>query len=200
MGNVRKNAETKKKTFIDIGKAKKYEVTRVESSSPFVTAREIVSETTSKGPDSVGIEITIAPGIPAGLLSEKIVVHFKEDLRPRAKFFLYGIVVDDIEISPLVLQFTVGHTDTGQSIPGKLLTITNYMDDFPLEITGIDVPGGIMKTSVKILEPGRKFEITAEATENMFSPGVDSRGNIRIKTNNSQYEVLEVPFRVEKRP
>jgi len=194
MGNVRANAETKKMAYIDIGKAKKFEVTKVESSSPFITASEILTGDPTMGRDSIDIELTVAPGIPTGLLSEKVVIHFKDDLRPRANFFLYGIVVEDIEVSPLVLQFNVGNPDLS-----KTLTITNYIEDFPLEITGVDAPGNLMKTSVKALEAGRKFEITVTPTEELLSLASDQEGSIKIKTNNPQNEVVEVPFRVKIR-
>lgn len=197
MGNVRRNGRTTKTAHIDIGKAKKYEVTKVESSTPFITARELPGSDPTKGRDSIHIEVTAAPGMETGLLSEKVIIHFKDDLRPRANFFLYGIVVDDIEVSPLVLQFTVDNPGSENPDMTGTLKITNYIEDFPLEIDGVEGPEDLMQTSVKTLEAGRTFEITATATEKMLSLTSDQQGNIKIKTNNPEFEILEVPFRIK---
>lgn len=197
MGNVRAKAETKKMAYIDIGKAKKFEVTQIESSSPFITAEEIPTGDPTKGRDSVRIEITVAPGMPTGLLSAKLVVHFKDDLRPRANFFLYGIVVDDIEVSPLVVQFTVGNPGGDNADLAKTLSITNYVEDSPLEITGVEVPENLIETSIETITDGKQFAITVSPTEKMLALTSDFEGKIKIKTNNPEYEILEVPFRVK---
>ena len=103
LGNVLRNRQTIHDVAIDINRSKSIKVSEITSSSEFISARVVEPADTTKPPDSIHIAIAVGPCLESGLLSEKVVVNFKDSLRARVDYYLYGIIVAAIEVPPLSL-------------------------------------------------------------------------------------------------
>lgn len=199
LGNVRRNAQFVKDVYIPVDKMVRYEVTQVESSSPLITAREIVPEDSTAKPDSLHFQIVIDPGLDIGLMSEKVVIHFKDDIRARANYFLYGIVVDDIEVAPLRLSYVVSGTEIDIPNSTRKLILTNYYKELPLEIIDIQTPGGNLDFTVKEVKKGEEYQIMAAANDKMLAVDSTLDSRIVITTNNPDMRQIKIPFQVVRR-
>jgi hypothetical protein len=174
-------------------------VEKIVSSSEFIAAREVKPDDSTAQEDSVHFEIIIGPGIKSGLLSEQVVISFKDDVRAPAKIFVYGIVVDDIEVSPLKLTYVVTGDSLQREHMSRKLTVTNYDEDHPLEIIDVTTPGDFLDMTVKTLEDGRQMEITAVATEKVLGIRDELDNKIHIITNNPDMRIVKVPYTVVRR-
>jgi len=194
--NIRSNDQVVKEAHIALGDLDNIEIAEITTSSEFIKARQLPSSDTLQGQKRIKIEITIGPGLKAGLLSESVTVRFKDDIKPKAQLPLYGVVVDDVEVTPLTLTYVI--TDSIND-PAKLLrrlVITNYREDQPLEIGEVRDPGNYLDLFVRPMDAGKKFEVTVKMKEP--PPSVDSvlSGEILINTNSQKQPVVKVPYRI----
>jgi hypothetical protein len=199
MGDIRRNGRSIEFGYINVHKGQKYEVSNITSSSEFISAREGLPADSTEKPDKIGVEITIGPGLDTDLLSESVTVRFKDSIRSNVKFHLYGIVRDDIEITPLRLTYVLADTIPDPRILSRTLKVVNYYDDLPLEIVDAQAVGEYLALSIETIEEGQKFEITATATDKAMAVDSDFAGDIVINTNNPDMRRLKVPFKITRK-
>jgi hypothetical protein len=196
LDNVRGNSQTIKDVYIKVKRSLNIEVADIQSSSEFITAREVKPADSTAKIDSIQIEITLGPGLVGGLLSESVVISFKDDRRPKANFFLYGIIVDDIEVSPLRVTYVVSGSTLDIPNMTRKLTVTNYIEDRPLEIVDLTTPGNYLDMTIKTLIEGQKYEISAVANEKVLAVDSTLENKIHISTNNPEKRIIKIPFTV----
>jgi len=186
-------------TTLDLGKDTTVQIGEITTSSPLVKARLIEGIDTTISSAQRKLEITIAPGLTAGLLSEKVTVRFKDDVRPASILYLYGIVVNDIEVMPLALAFVVSDSVPRQGNPSRSIRVTNKRQDPPVEVLGANDPGGLFTLTVVEKQRGQQYDVIATLGKVELAPGAVLSGNVVITTNHPGQSEIKIPYRIERK-
>ncbi len=199
MDNVRRNAQVIKDVYIPIDKMTTYDVSEIVSSSKFITVKQVFPDDSAAVRDSLHFQILIGPGLDVGLMSETVVIHFEDNKKARANYFLYGIVVDDIEVAPLRLSYVVSGTAIDIPNSTRKLTLTNYLKEMSLEIIDVLTPGKNLDFTITETKKGEEYQIMAVANDKMLAVDSTLESKIIITTNNPEMRQIKVPFRVVRR-
>ncbi len=199
MGNVLSQSRTVKDVYVELEDQKNVVVSDITSSSDFISAEEIRPADTTAPRDSLHFQITIEPGLKPGLLSDDVVVGFKDDVRPRLKLYMYGIIVDEIEVTPLRLNYIVSGEVLDTANQTRKLTVINYVDSLPLEIIDVNTPGKQLDFNVSPVDPGKKYEIMATANDKIMAVDSTLDSRIVITTNNPNMRLIKIPFTVVRK-
>lgn len=163
-------------------------VTGVGTSSPYIKARL----------DSVGskenryrIEVTLAPNVPVGRLSERLVVHTNSPRMPVVEVPIEGNVVGKVRVYPGWFFFGA----VGERTCSCEVTLTRT-DERDLKILKLEAPEFIT-IEVVPLEPGKMYVL--KATLNRKDVTQNLRGVVRVHTDDVDQPILEIPFIVEAR-
>jgi hypothetical protein len=196
--NIRKNGRTVKSAFVEVYQGVKYEVSEITTTSELISVRQVTPDDSIKKARQIEFEISVGPGLETGLLSESVSISFKNDARAKAQYFLYGIVVDDIEVTPLRLTYVINSSTIDPKNQTRKLTVVNYQEELPLELIDVSSVGDYLALEVKTVEEGQKFEISAVATEKVLVVDSVLNNDITITTNNPEMRMIKVPYRVKR--
>lgn len=195
VGSLRTHGQVVKEAYVTTGKHKALRIEDITTSSEFITARHVEPPDTARD-GRFKIEVTIGPGLPPGLLSETVTVSFVNDLRPRAQLYVYGLIVEDVEVTPLTLTYVIPDSAGDSRNLSRTLTVTNHNEQLPLEILDVRTQDDCLDFYITPVKPGQSFIVTATAGDALQSVDSTTRNTIVITTNNPDYGVLEVPFSV----
>ena len=197
IGDVLSTKGTVQETSLDLGSDVPIEIADITTSSPFITARAIDGTDSTVKATQRKLEITIAPGMPAGLLSEKVTVRFKDDVRPASVLYLYGIIANDVDVTPLALAYVV--SDSLKKNPSRSVRLVNKRQDPPLEVLGATDPGGLLTVTIVESQKGQKYEVVASVGNVELAPGAVLSGNVVITTNHPAQREIKIPYRIERK-
>jgi hypothetical protein len=176
----------------------KLEVTKIETSSPFVSA---TSEALTEGERGYLFTVTVAPDMPEGKLDERVTIHTNYHSDPthqqphslkEGEYEEYskiiipvrGSVVGALSITPQTINF--GAVEPGESVHRKLFVSS---DDSPFDITSLSIADTEFQTSYSAIKPQQKYEITVE-----FIPGAGEREIKETLTITTTAATLDVPI------
>jgi len=154
---------------------------------------------TLKSQQRLKIDIAIGPGFDPGLLSESITVYYS-DGRPSSQLYLYGIVVEDIQVTPLALVYVVPDSSADVAAPkSRTLKVKSNMENLVLEIVDISDPAGLLDYTITEIEPNKTFEIEAVLKPTALADDAAIASNVVITTNHAEQKTIKIPLRVERK-
>ena len=143
--------------------------------------------------------VTVGPDVVDDLLNGHVTVYLSNYRRPHSRLYIYGLVVNDIEVTPQKLTFIVTDNAFSEQHLTRTMTVTNYHTDLPLEIVGVRDAQGFFEYRI---DPGRAENeriVTVSGTEAMLKVDKDMRSEIIISTNNPDQRLVKIPFEVKRK-
>lgn len=191
LGKVGRDEGTTKSAFMLVKDPANTKIDEITTSSEFITAR-LLDYTDRKGQyDRLKIEVKTMPGLPLGRISETVTVKTNLEDKPTAVLRLTGSVIGDVEVTPEWMTFVI--TDVSLSRPATLVKkifITSHIEDASLEIKDIRDDQGHLDLSIRPLNEGKKYELTARLKTDTIPERGNVSGNVVLTTNfPSQKEV-----------
>jgi len=176
------------------------QITGLEASSPFLTARQLGTETSTKGESKIEIEITLNPGYPPGKINETLLARSNLAGKPEVTMRLSGSVEGDISLSQEVLRFDSDPTKGEQTSPIQKVQIFNTSPEKKLNILSVNDPDGRIKLELKTLQIGQMYEIDASLINESLGEANYYKGAIYIETDNPEQDTLVVDYSIYSRP
>lgn len=144
--------------------------------------------------------ITLTPELPTGSINETVTVfsnlpgHLKKTLR------LSGVVFGDIEVIPLTISFIISAADTVIHKSVQNITITNHLENNPLEIVDVIDIDNMLEIIQLTVTPGQKYKLEIKPVKEKLKGVKRFDGNLKIVTNNSEYKEFIVNYKLIRRP
>lgn len=164
-----------------------------------LTAERGEDPDTLKSNQRIKIDLAIGPGFEPGLLSESITVYYSDD-RPSSQLYLYGIVVEDIQVTPLALVYIMPDSPEDETrSESRTLKVTSNLESPALEIVDVSDPAGLLDYTVTEIEPNKSFEIEAVLKPTDLADDAAIASNVIITTNHAEQQTIKIPVRVERK-
>jgi hypothetical protein len=172
----------------------KFDVSGVESSLPYITAKFRELKTSERVPELEGrqfqVELTISPKAPVGPIGGFITVTTNHPKQPRAFLPVTGFVRPLFAVTPFRLSLpSVRTADLDK--PVAVLVVKNFGAD-PLELTGAksDIAG--LDAKITPVEAGHHWRVEVRLPPTM--PGGAFKGTLRLATTSKQVPEVTVPI------
>jgi len=175
----------------DPGKTK---IVDISTSNPLVKARQEGEPVKTGDQYKVNISVTVGPGLPIGKLQEKVIIRSSDSENPEATLDLYGVIIDNIEVTPDSLNFLVDDSRKFTNQKSQTITIVNYIKSSPINILEAVDSGDNLTIDVKTIEPGQRFLVMATIKDDAFGDKLQLGGSIRIKTDSKEYGEFVVNY------
>jgi hypothetical protein len=195
LGNIRRTDTLEREVNVVAENPKALQITGITSSSPFISAKRI-ADTTIADTVRIRVLVTVVPGLPLGLIQETITARFNVEKNPETKLGLYGIIVDEVEITPQVLTFTVSDSTRAPGDTVRTLQVANNRPQEPLEILDIRDPDNRLTLKLEPRDVGKRYKLTATLKKQDYSFETMMSGNIILTTNNPRQKEVIVPYRI----
>ena len=199
VGDILADQKTIKDTYIDIHGFTGVQIDTIITSAPYIRAWRVENPDSAKNDQRMKLEVSIGPGLKPGLVSETVTVKYKNPERPESKLYIYGIAVNDVEVTPLALTYIVLDTAVGKKPQSRYLTVTSHKPDTDLKILKVSDPKSLLDYTVTEIEPGQKFKVTATLNEAQLASGAMIASNVVIETNQPSQAEIKIPFRIERK-
>jgi hypothetical protein len=99
-----------------------------------------------------------------------------------------------VEIAPRSLNFRIRSSVPADLQQEKLVKITNYAGDLPLEILEARDLDGNTKVTLKTVRAGREYQLVVALDNPTVPTGGHRSGRIMVRTNNPQYKEVTVAY------
>lgn len=199
IGKVGWKDRAAKTMSIRVRDAETVKVTGIESTSEFISARMLDETGKDERSRLLIMEVSLAPGLPTGRISESITVHTDLPDLPTASLRVSGQVVGEVEVSPERLRFVAGAPQTGRrSNLSQRLFITSHLEEGPLEVLKVADPDDRLDFEIKPLDPGRKIMITATVKPEAVPEAGRVDGTVEVTTNAPSQQKVSVRYSAER--
>jgi len=175
----------------DPGKAK---IVDISTSNPLVKARQEGEPVKTGDQYKVKIAVTVGPGLSVGKLQEKVIIRSSDPENPEATLNLYGMITDNIEVTPDSLNFLLDDSRKFTNKKSQTITIVNYIKSSPINILGVVDSGDNLTVDVKTIEPGQRFLVMATLKDDAFGDKLQIGGSIKIQTDSKEYGEFVVNY------
>ena len=199
-GKLRTNDTATKSIFIQILDPETTRITDITTSSPLVSAKRVEASDSADNRTRIEVEVTLLPGLPIGRVNETVVAHSSLESKSKVTLRLIASIIGDVEVNPSMLRFVVTESQgaSNQNVSQKL-KITNDSENKPLQILGAHDPDDRLQLSVRTVEEGQKFELTATLKPEALATIGTQTGTIVITTNNQGQKEITVRYNVVHR-
>ncbi len=174
------------------------EVTRIETTSPHITARELKDKPGGHA-NEIPIEVTISPGLPVGKVNEHVVVHSNLEREPYARLQIKGEIMGDIDVMPNSFVYMIRDGNLRPEHLKKKIHVSMNKDSEELNILDIKDSNGILTFNTVETEEGHKYEIEAILEEEHIPPVDRKNGEITITFDYPEQKESKVSYRVFRR-
>ena len=174
-------------------------ITKLESSSPFITANQLETVVGDDGSGKIEIEVTLQPGFVPGPVRESITAYSNLENVSKANIRLSGTVIGDIKLTPETLRFDRNPMPGEQTSRTQKFQIANLSEERELHILKIEDPDGRLKLVLSTVEAGQKYEVQADLIEEAIGDGNYYKGKIVIMTDNPEQETAVVDYNIYSR-
>lgn len=197
LDNVLASQKTFRETYINLAGFTGVTIDSIVSTSPLVSAELGEAPDTMENDQRVKLDVAIGPGLEPGLLSESITVFFGGG-RPSIQLYLYGIIVEDIQVTPLALVYVIPESTADGSWPkSRTLKVTSNLENLDLELLKVSDPAGLLDYRVTEIEPNKTFQITATLKPIELAHEASVASQVNITTNHDVQKTIKIPVRVE---
>jgi hypothetical protein len=195
-GMLQKDEKAKQSVNFVTQGLKGIEITELKSSSEYITAKVITSESTAKSEDKIAIEICLLPGFPKGRFGAQITAKLNNDSPPGATLAVTGVIIDDIEVSPESIKFSAGN-DTKQPFapPFMKVLIINHSETQKLGIEGIRDQQNRFEFSLNTIQEGEEYEIVV-TPKDIKDLKEYFRGTVVVSTNIPTQKEISIPYTI----
>ena len=195
-GKVQKDEKIKKSVNFVTQGLRGIEVTELKSSSEFITAKVITSESTAKSEEKIAIEICLLPGFPKGRFGAQITAKLRNDSLPGATLSITGVIIGDVEVSPESIKFSA-RNDTKQPFapPFMKVLIINHSETQKLSIEGIRDQHNRFEINLDTIQEGVKYEIAVTPKDIKDLKGY-LRGTVVVSTNIPTQKEISIPYTI----
>lgn len=195
-GKLQKDKKVKKSVNFVTRGLKGIEVTELKSSSEYITAKVITSESTVKSEEKITIEICLLPGFPEGRFGAQITARLRNDPSPGVTLAVTGVIIGDIEVSPESIKFSA-RNDTKQPFapPFMKVLIINHSETQKLSIEGIRDQQNRFEINLNTIQEGEKYEIAVTPKDIKDLKGY-FRGTIVVSTNIPTQKEITIPYTI----
>ena len=180
-----KGADTSFRIWRDDKQA--FKISRIESDSASVTASTEPVE--QDGNPAYQVNVKLVPNAPPGRYVGVLKVFTDIPNMPQTEVRFYGSIRSEMRLTPkyaVMGQVPVGSEAT------KTLTLERDGDGPPLQIVRVTDPAPYIRTSLKTIEEGRKYEMQVTLDKN--APAGSLKGEIIVETNMGDEEPLRIPI------
>lgn len=176
-----------------------FAVTDVESPSPYLDVSfhkagedEQSPKVRERAPGSVQwvVEMQLDyNAAPLGAIAQEVVVHTSHPVAKEIVIPVSGFVRPGMWATPH--EVDLGEVEAGEPVRFSVV-VKNYLTE-PVEITGVELDGKKVESTVTEVEEGREF--TVWITVEPETAGAPLSGKVRILTNSPKKPAVEVPLR-----
>jgi hypothetical protein len=198
-GNIRRRGQATKDAYVSLRGFRDVGIDSISTTSSYIQAEEVPCTDSIKCHNKLKVAVTVGPDIDDDLLNGHVTVYLSNYRRPNSRLYIYGLVVDDIEVTPQKLTFIVTDGEFADQHLRRTINVTNYHTDLPLEIVDVTDAQGFFECRI---DPGRtKNErlVTVMGTDKMMTVDKDMRSEIIISTNNPDQRLVKIPFEVKRK-
>lgn len=199
-GKVRVDEPVVRSVYMLVKDPSTTKITDLESSSPYLTAKEVGVKPMEQGEAKVEIELTLLPGYPPGKILETLKARSNLPDNKEVTLRLSGTVEGDINITPEVLRFDADPVLAAKSSPYQKVQITNLSPEKSLNILALNDPDGHINLELKTLQGGQRYEVDASLIDSSITEQSFYRGSIYIETDNPEQDTLVVDYTIYNRP
>lgn len=195
-GKVQKDEKIKKSVNFVTQGLRGIEVTELKSSSEYITAKVITSESTAKSEEKIAIEICLLPGFPEGRFGAQITAKLRNDSLPGATLSVTGVIIGDVEVSPESIKFSA-RNDTKQPFapPFMKVLIINHSETQKLSIEGIRDQHNRFEINLNTIQEGEIYEIAVTPKDIKDLKGY-FRGTVVVSTNIPTQKEISIPYTI----
>ncbi len=191
LGRVPEGQSVEKEVELLIKDMKKTKLTKLTTSTPFLAAKEIKSDS-----NGVTIKLTLSPGLPPGAFLENVIAHSNNDSFPEAKLTVSGSILGDVSVAPEALMLYVAEPGKTNPNTSRKVTITNHKPNKPLKKVTARDPDGRLDLVVNTIENGMRFEVTATVKDKFLSADSTMDGTFIVMTDNPKAKELPVKYKI----
>ncbi|MBD3234385.1 MAG: DUF1573 domain-containing protein [candidate division Zixibacteria bacterium] len=198
IGRLKKDETKTFTSYITTQDRESAEVTRIETTSPHITAKELKDQPGGHA-NEIPIKVTISPGLPIGKVNEHVVVHSNLEREPYARLQIKGEIMGDIDVMPNSFVYMVRGQNLRPEHLRKKIHISMNNDNEELKILDIKDSNDILTFNTVEKEQGHKYEIEAVLEEENIPPVDRKNGEITITFDYPEQKESKVSYRVFKR-
>ncbi len=198
-GEVKLDEPFSKNVFVTVKDAANTQITKLESTSEFITAKQLETIPGDNGAAKIEIEITLLPGLVPGRITGTITAHSNLESKPKSNIRLSGSVIGDIKLIPETLRFDRFPIKGEKTSKFQKFQVVNLSEERELHILSVEDPDGRLDLVINTVEEGQKYEVEASLIEETLGDGNYYRGTIQITTDNPDQGTAVVSYNIYSR-
>jgi hypothetical protein len=198
-GTVKVDEPVSKTAFLLIKDPATTQITKLESTSEYVTVRELNTTDNDSGGSKVEVEITLLPSHPLGKINASVTAQSNLEKKSRTTLRLSGKVRGDIDLIPENIQFNHYQSDKTKTTKLKQIQVVNRSETDELHVLSAEDPDGRLSVEIKTVQEGQRYRLNITLIEGALGEKTYFKGAIVIKTDNMEQETLEADYSIYSR-
>ncbi len=191
--------ELVKKVTVVSNRGETFEITKVTSSVPYLSATYRALEGDERIGDRKGsqyeVALRLAKDAPVGPVSAEVTVKTSHPKAPRVQIRVFGVVRAQVQVSPSQLQF--GAVDPADA-PGRNVVVINNRAGRKLQVKSVTVDDPAFEAQLHPIAEGKRYQVTVVVKRDA-KPGPHS-ATLTIVTDDPDYGEVKVPVAANVRP
>lgn len=183
-GKVKQGTEITKEVLITdlTGSKEPFSVSELSNSNPAI---KVTKENRTDGKPGAMLKVTLTKAMPIGSFDDTIKMTTS---RIPVQVDVFGTVTGDLSIDPAQVSF--GIVPHGEEAV-RMIKLSNQGSK-PVKVLGITSSAVPVSASAEPLDGGKEYKITVNLHRG--TPDGQVRGQLQIKTDDPEQQVLNVPF------
>lgn len=182
-GTVRQGTEVTKEVVIGdlTGRKDPFSVSDITNSNPAIKVEKVAG----KDPHTVTLKITLTKAMPIGTFDDTVKMTTN---RIPKQVDVFGQITGDLSVAPAQISF--GIVPHGQEAT-RMIKLTNQGSK-PIKVLGITSNAVPVSASAEPIDGSKDYKIIVQLHRG--TPDGQVRGQLQIKTDSPEQQVLNVPF------
>jgi hypothetical protein len=194
LGQIAADSVVVKNVFVFIKDVDEFKLGEITVTSPLLSARSLGIIQEEGQPARLEIEVTAGPGFPPDQFKGTVLVHSNLKRKPVTELLVWAQIPTGVEIAPRSLNFRIRGSVPADLQQEKLVNITNYANNLPLEILEVRDLDGNTKLTLKTVRASREYQLVVALDNPSVPTGGHRSGRIMVRTNNPQYKEVTVAY------
>ncbi len=190
--NTIQGEEAVQKVTIVSDRAQPYEVTKVDTSVPYLKAavRKLPKEELVPGKfkDQYEVALSLSKDAPVGPVSAEVTVHTTHPEAPKVSIRVFGVVRALVHVTPTQIQFG---TVEAKVKPGRNVIVVNNREGTGLHVKKVAVDDPAFDAQVFTIAEGKRYQVTVVVKPD--APAGRHTATLTITTDDPKFPELKVP-------
>lgn len=194
MGSLQSDMPVNQKALLLIKDPQNTRIVKLESSSPYVKARQGSVVQDKNGQYQIEVDVAVLPGLPPGRIDAAVTAYSNLTNKPKAVLRLSGLVQGYIDCLPHNIFFYRSPGAGVKAQQDRVVHVVNKAPENPFHIVSVKDPEGRLHVDTKTIMDGQQYEIMAALNEKLISKNGNYRGSILISTDHPKQKTVTVDY------